>query len=462
MATSYSGAEAGGFIIDTGNALGAKVDAVMLPISDTEWHDVKNDIAGTLIGSPTIDQDATGRYVDFDGTDDAIDMGQSYFRGTGAIVPNMGVNGQPNAGFVLIDHGGTVDGNLYGERDGNPAAFQVFTNASGTEVQVRRGVAGRLIVSDIGSGLLGIGHSYVGTDDLRGFLDGVHDETATDAGTNNAEVNFSVGARWQSYPTTAFLFVGKIYLVLLFNESLSDAEHASLASNPWQIFSSVTNVEANVISPNVSVAGIVDVGIDVNVAIDGHNAVIAAELETEESNVDVLINAPMNQIVAGVQSISASSIEINGPMGALILAVSGADTEISANIIAPSAMADTEADSNIDLSAVIQALSSIMSAFAMEPGDVDMETLVTARLETLRQLFPNGPPHINDLLVLWLASEGGTGDSLIDLWYSMLISKGATPGHRSDMWFEVLGNEGFEGALKDRELAFWQNGGTFA
>jgi hypothetical protein len=88
-----------------------------------------------------------------------------------------------------------------------------------------------------------------------------------------------------------------------------------------------------------------------------------------------------------------------------------------------------------------------------------LNNIIDARHETLRTLFPLGPPSTNDLLFLWLVSEGGTGETLNDLWYTMLIAKGATPAPIRDMWFEVLGNLGYVGAIKDRELAFWIAGG---
>lgn len=92
-----------------------------------------------------------------------------------------------------------------------------------------------------------------------------------------------------------------------------------------------------------------------------------------------------------------------------------------------------------------------------------LNNIVDARYERLRAQFPAGPPHVNDLLMLWLANEGGTGNTLNDRWRSMLIGKGATPGQLNDMWFEVLGLNGFnQPSLNDRELAFWVNSGNLA
>jgi len=90
-----------------------------------------------------------------------------------------------------------------------------------------------------------------------------------------------------------------------------------------------------------------------------------------------------------------------------------------------------------------------------------LNNVIDARHETLRTLFPAGPPSTNDLIELWLISEGGTGNTLNDLWYTMLISKGAAVATIRDMWYEVLGAPplNFTGAIKDRELAFWVAGG---
>lgn len=89
-----------------------------------------------------------------------------------------------------------------------------------------------------------------------------------------------------------------------------------------------------------------------------------------------------------------------------------------------------------------------------------LNNIVDARYERLRTQFPAGPPHVNDLLMLWLANEGGTGNTLMDRWRSMLIGKGATPAPINDMWYQVLGLNGFtQNSLNDREFAFWTTSG---
>lgn len=89
-----------------------------------------------------------------------------------------------------------------------------------------------------------------------------------------------------------------------------------------------------------------------------------------------------------------------------------------------------------------------------------MPTTIDLRYDRLRVLFPAGPPHINDLMMLWLASEGGTGNTLNDRWYTMLLSKaGISAAPINDMWFDVLTNNGFtQDSLTDKEFAYWTAG----
>lgn len=92
-----------------------------------------------------------------------------------------------------------------------------------------------------------------------------------------------------------------------------------------------------------------------------------------------------------------------------------------------------------------------------------MPTFNDARFDALVVLVPSAPRTTNDMLFAWLATEGGTGNTLVDRWMSMLEGKaGVDPGkHRSDMWFQLLGINGHtEGTLKDREYAFWIAGGA--
>lgn len=90
-----------------------------------------------------------------------------------------------------------------------------------------------------------------------------------------------------------------------------------------------------------------------------------------------------------------------------------------------------------------------------------MPSLVDERFEALKVLVPAAPPYVNDMLFAWLATEGGTGNTLNDRWYTMLISKGAVVRTINDMWFEVLAINGHtQNSLNDRELAFWTSGGA--
>jgi len=89
-------------------------------------------------------------------------------------------------------------------------------------------------------------------------------------------------------------------------------------------------------------------------------------------------------------------------------------------------------------------------------------SLTDERFEALRILVPLAPPTTNDMLFAWLATEGGTGDSLPDRWNTMLLSKASitSQGQRNDMWFTVLTSNGFaQLTLNDKEMAYWLAGG---
>lgn len=55
-----------------------------------------------------------------------------------------------------------------------------------------------------------------------------------------------------------------------------------------------------------------------------------------------------------------------------------------------------------------------------------------------------------------------TASTIPDAWHEVLLGQGAVePFQRNDAWYDVLGGLGFQGQLNDRELAFWEAGGTF-
>ncbi len=91
-----------------------------------------------------------------------------------------------------------------------------------------------------------------------------------------------------------------------------------------------------------------------------------------------------------------------------------------------------------------------------------MPSLTDERFTALRVLVPLAPPTTNDMLFAWLATEGGTGNTLSDRWNSMLLSKVSVTaqGHRNDMWRTVLAANGFaQSHLNDAEMAYWLAGG---
>ena len=91
-----------------------------------------------------------------------------------------------------------------------------------------------------------------------------------------------------------------------------------------------------------------------------------------------------------------------------------------------------------------------------------MPTLTDARFDALKVLVPTAPPTTNDMLFAWLATEGGSGDSVNQRWDTMLKGKaGVTDASRNDMWYQLLGINGHTQLhINDRELAFWVSGGA--
>lgn len=84
-----------------------------------------------------------------------------------------------------------------------------------------------------------------------------------------------------------------------------------------------------------------------------------------------------------------------------------------------------------------------------------MPTLTDARYDALRVLVPSAPPTTNDMLFAWLATEGGTGDTLADRWLSMLLSKVAITSLNLTGLHDGLANSAF---LSDSGESFPVNG----
>ena len=89
-----------------------------------------------------------------------------------------------------------------------------------------------------------------------------------------------------------------------------------------------------------------------------------------------------------------------------------------------------------------------------------MPTITDARFDALRAQGFTGAT--NDLLLQWLKANGATSNALPDAWKEMLEAQGYTYGSRNDSWYALLGDLGYTGALNDRELAFWSDGGTLS
>ena len=90
-----------------------------------------------------------------------------------------------------------------------------------------------------------------------------------------------------------------------------------------------------------------------------------------------------------------------------------------------------------------------------------MGSVVDAKFSALRTQGRTGT--ISDMTLQWLQANGATAKSIPDAWDQMIDVQMVAPssGNRNDDWYTLLGEKGYSGALADRELAFWEAGGTF-
>jgi hypothetical protein len=90
-----------------------------------------------------------------------------------------------------------------------------------------------------------------------------------------------------------------------------------------------------------------------------------------------------------------------------------------------------------------------------------MPTLSDARFDSLRNDF-GFTGTTSDMMLDWLQFNGATANNIPDAWQEMLAAAGyPTSGNyqRNDTWYEYLGDQGYDGAMNDRELLFWLDGG---
>ena len=381
-AGSYAEAEAGGFVIDTTNPLGAKVAAAFLPVSNTEWHDVVNNQAGTLIGNPTIGQDATGRYVQFDGVDDIIDMGRSYSHG-----PNPPMGGLAHVGNGTHSMVGLYDwdtespgGNICAERDGTSSEGSVFQHlADGDTAIFRGGTTNTLYANGITSGIRVVGYSRHGTDArVDGYIDGVPQNlggTLSNWGSD-VEVNLSFGGYWDGYPVSSDVarYRGKLYLMLMFNEALDDDEQAPLAANPWQIFRAPATdmtITADAIESPVKLGD--DATVVFNVSnlgtIDATNVLTAVELPEAVALVSIESSAGTCSGDAGNQSCEIGTIPAGGTRTVTVIATAVDTGEALFNASVFSDADDNAANDSVAVSLTIAAVDLVVGTLpATEVG----------------------------------------------------------------------------------------------
>ena len=68
----------------------------------------------------------------------------------------------------------------------------------------------------------------------------------------------------------------------------------------------------------------------------------------------------------------------------------------------------------------------------------------------------------SDMLLQWLQANGASANAIPDAWQEMLASNGFPYGQRNDSWYAFLGSLGHEGNMNDREMGFWESGGTIS
>lgn len=85
-----------------------------------------------------------------------------------------------------------------------------------------------------------------------------------------------------------------------------------------------------------------------------------------------------------------------------------------------------------------------------------MPTTIDLKFAALRGLGYTG--SMTDMELQWLQANGATSDALADAWLEFLAAEltTAATGVRVDDWYAYLGSEGHTGALRDRELSYWQ------
>jgi hypothetical protein len=394
VAGSYAQAEASGFVIDTTNPLGAKVAATFLAVSNTEWHDVVNNQAGTLIGNPTIGQDATGRYVQFDGVDDIIDMGRSYSRGPSAPMSglaNVGNGTHSMVGLYDWDTGST-DGNVVAERDGTSSTGSVFQHvASGDTAIFRGGTTNVLYATGITSGIRLVGYSRHGTDArVDGYIDGVPQnlgDTLSNFGSD-VEVNLSFGGYWNGYPVSSneARYRGKLYLMVMFNEALDDDEQASLATNPWQIFRAAATdmtITADAIESPVNLGD--DATVVFNVSnlgtVDATNVLTEVELPEAVALASIESTAGTCSGDAGNQSCEIGTIPAGSTRTVTVIATAIDTGEALFNAWVFSDVDDNAANDSVAVSLTIAAVDLVVGTLPVTEVGLNQRANIRAGMD---------------------------------------------------------------------------------
>jgi hypothetical protein len=89
-----------------------------------------------------------------------------------------------------------------------------------------------------------------------------------------------------------------------------------------------------------------------------------------------------------------------------------------------------------------------------------MPTLSDERFGSLRGQGFTGAT--SDMIIQWLQANGASSGAVPDAWAEMLAANGFTYGQRNDSWYAFLGSLGYTGNMNDRELQFWESGGTIS
>jgi len=254
--TTYIGAintTAGGHVWDSNfKAVYHMTDATTSTVVDSTSN--SNDGTKKAANEPIEATGKVGQAQDFDGTDDVIDINGS--SGSGHDLDFI----DTEAFTICTCFKTSSNGTLVSKRDGVLDQYQFYIN-NGKLMFRAGGEYGRVenIVTD------DAWHFGVVVIDSSGnpeiYLDGEKKTWVNEVGTKpfsftHRDVDVSIGARWDSYPTTGFLFDGIIDEVSILNTARSDAWIKATYNSLWDSLVSYGSEETGGVVDNAVMFGI--------------------------------------------------------------------------------------------------------------------------------------------------------------------------------------------------------------